>query len=178
MFCTKCGQQLEDNAKFCFKCGNPLTGVVQTGGVQTVPITNLSLIPPQPAAQYVQPQRGNLLIAMIILSVFTIVSSGIAVMDQSWFDYIFYHLADWFSAILVAIALAQGYIYRSSVLKTSAFIALALRGIYFVSYYSNKINYDELGIVYQIISVTYFIQTVVFLVSAIQLLRKNAVNRK
>jgi uncharacterized membrane protein YvbJ len=22
MFCTKCGQQLEDNAKFCIKCGS------------------------------------------------------------------------------------------------------------------------------------------------------------
>jgi hypothetical protein len=28
MFCTKCGQQLEDSVQFCTKCGNPLNGNV------------------------------------------------------------------------------------------------------------------------------------------------------
>ena len=26
MFCVKCGQQLPDNAKFCFQCGTPVGG--------------------------------------------------------------------------------------------------------------------------------------------------------
>ena len=30
MFCSKCGNSLEDNAKFCDKCGNP-TGSVTSG---------------------------------------------------------------------------------------------------------------------------------------------------
>jgi len=34
MFCTKCGAQLNDNAKFCPKCGNPM-GEPQAAGAQT-----------------------------------------------------------------------------------------------------------------------------------------------
>nr|MCR4722870.1 zinc-ribbon domain-containing protein [Eubacteriales bacterium] len=34
MYCTKCGEQLEEGAKFCGKCGTPVnaeTQPVQTG---------------------------------------------------------------------------------------------------------------------------------------------------
>lgn len=166
MFCTKCGSKIEEGIKFCTKCGNPLIGMEQI-------VQNHN---PQSIQSYVQPPRNNLLIVMIALSAFSIVFSGIVVIGPFMDDII--NLADWFSAILVAIALAQGYINHSSFLKTSAFIALALRGVYFVSEFSNKIGSDQWDMVYQIISVTYFIQAVIFLVSAIQLLRKNAGNRK
>jgi hypothetical protein len=189
MFCAKCGNKIEDGAKFCGKCGNSLTVNVQTGGVQTVPTTNLSPIPPQSAAQYVQPQRNNLLIAMIILSAVAVASLGfITLFYFIHFPlplpyYFFLQLADWFISIIAAFALVQGYTYRSNVLKISAFVALVLRGdTFFISgIIDNLFHMEIIRIHYYTFfwqRIIYLIQAAVFLVLAIHLLIKNAENRK
>lgn len=134
-----------------------------------------------------QPHRDNLLIAMIILSAVAIVSMGLTYIP--YFNLplplpynFFFQLTDWFITIIAAFALVQGYTYRSSVLKISAFIALVLRGDIFFLYsiiadlFHMKIIWIHYNTFWQ--RVMYFIQPVVFLVLAIQLLIKNAGNRK
>ena len=40
MFCKKCGNQVEENAKFCTKCGNTMEGINQTPIQSTPPVVN------------------------------------------------------------------------------------------------------------------------------------------
>ena len=48
MFCSKCGKQNPDNAKFCASCGNP---IADTPGQQYTP-------PPPPQPQYAPPSQA------------------------------------------------------------------------------------------------------------------------
>jgi len=125
-------------------------------------------VPPSLAAQYVRSPGNNLLIAMIVLSIVTSVLSGLVIMN---FSDICLTLADWFIYILLAVALVQGYVYPSSFLKISAFIGLALKGSQCVW---DFIDYDYWRITCLAMSIQYLIFAIIFLVSAVQLLKKSA----
>jgi len=97
MFCTKCGNKLADDARFCVKCGTTVNTAsvpntqLQAGSFgdvtpeqmkvniaqgytnQTHPTIPSSIVP-----QYIPP-IDNLLIAMIVLSTVTIILTGLAV---------------------------------------------------------------------------------------------------
>lgn len=49
MFCTKCGQQIDDTAQFCVQCGNKVAGTQQPTQPEQVP----------PQQQYAQQQPQN-----------------------------------------------------------------------------------------------------------------------
>lgn len=57
MFCKQCGNQLEDGAKFCGKCGSPIDS--------TVSKTSVSM----PSAQYI---RIGIIIASVLLALSTV----------------------------------------------------------------------------------------------------------
>ena len=157
MFCLQCGKELKDGAKFCGKCG----WAVQAG---------VSPVTPPPASQSMSPPRDKLLIALIVLSAVTVVSASLMVMDLHYF---FYSLARWFFSILVAIALVQGFMYRSSVLKNSAFIALLQGAQYCVTavFYLGETARRIINIIN---AVWYIIFAVIFLIFAIQLFKNPA----
>jgi len=90
----------------------------------------------------------------------------------------FFYLTVWFYYILVAVALVKGYTYRSSVLKISAFIALILPEPDFVSFLLSLFRIYGSWIMWLVSYILRIIFAVIFLVSAIQLLKKNAGSRK
>jgi hypothetical protein len=208
MFCSKCGKENEEWAKFCAKCGtavntpsvpntpppteafSSITNDVRTGNhekadvgslkMEEVPKNHKPVTPPpqqtiQPsfAPQYVPPQRNNLLIAMIVLSVLAIIVSGWVIINP--YSIFFDNLADWFIYIILAVALAQGYAYPSNVLKIIAFIGLALKGSQCVWAFTNDNNWV---ITSRVLMVQIIIFAIIFLVLAIQLFIKNTGNGK
>jgi hypothetical protein len=89
--------------------------------------------------------------------------------------YFFNNLASWFFSILVAIALVQGFMYRSSVLKNSAFIALLQGSQYCVTafFYLGETAWRIIEI---IMAVWFIIFAVIFLIFALKLLKNPAAN--
>ena len=97
MFCTKCGNKLADDARFCVKCGTTVNTAsvpntqLQAGSFGDVTPEQMKVniaqgyinqthptIPPSMAPQYIS-SIDNLLIVMIVLSAVTIILAGIAV---------------------------------------------------------------------------------------------------
>lgn len=195
MFCTKCGTKIEEGKRFCSGCGNPLFGSVTNDvragnhekadlGLKTmeeIAKNDKAVTPPQqteppsPATRYVSPPRNNLLIALIILSAVTIVVFALTLF------YFNFYLQNWFIRILVTIAMVNGYIYHSSVLKISAYIGLVLLGRdFFIDLSVMIMMKDKVFYLlrYNPFCVLCIILSVVFLVSAIQLLIKTTVSGK
>lgn len=131
--------------------------------------------PPPTTTQPMSLPRDKLLIALIVLSVVTIALAGLVVLRPSFFYtwkpnlnniyFFFVSLTNWSFEILVAIALVQGFMYYLRVLKISAFIAL-LSGV--LDFFRLYARIDPIKNVWQLIF------SVIFLVSAIQLFKKNA----
>jgi len=200
MFCTKCGEKIEEGTKFCIKCGTPVNTASVPNSIANQTMAGMqasyreppkTVLPQQPqtvptslATHYVPPPRNNLLIAMIVLSVVTIILLGwrfFTHMPQVTYYYrystFFNNFAEWLICIILAVALAQGYIYPSSVLKISAFIGLALKGSQVVFAVVIVIFADggkTFRIMSDVIYVQYFTYAIFFLVFAIQLIRKSA----
>jgi hypothetical protein len=202
-FCTKCGAKLADGIGFCTKCGNQLFGSVtndvRAGNHEKLDNSSSSMeeiaknykagmppqqtVPPSLATQNVPQARDNLLIALIVLSAVTIVVTGFKASGYSPNANLFAALSNWLSIFVMAVALVEGYTYRSSILKIGAFIALALEGQYFVYYLllQSHIFTDSLTlgrIMYRTVDLKYIIFSVIFLVCAIKLLKKNTESGK
>jgi len=92
-------------------------------------------------------------------------------------DFLFY-LTVWLYYILVAVALVKGYTYRSSLLKISAFIALILPDPNFVNSFLSLFGIYGSWIIWLVSYVLRIIFAVIFLVSAILLLKKNTGSRE
>jgi len=53
MFCSNCGKQLDDNAKFCSGCGTP-TGIGQTSQLQASGVQQIPIEPQRPQKDTLQ----------------------------------------------------------------------------------------------------------------------------
>lgn len=71
MFCPKCGSQNEDGAKFCSKCGEPLSGRAQAA-------------PPQPAPVATPKKRRRLKVAVIAIVTALVVGGGAFAAFRFW----------------------------------------------------------------------------------------------
>ncbi|HEY3295109.1 MAG TPA: RDD family protein [bacterium] len=76
MFCTQCGAQNPEDAKFCFSCGNPLPAGGTTVAAPPVTPTSPPLAPPAaPRVEYAG--FGRRALAMVIDSLILSVPSGL-----------------------------------------------------------------------------------------------------
>jgi len=76
MFCTQCGAQNPDEAKFCFSCGNPLPSSATVVAAPPVTPASPPLAPPTvPRVEYAG--FGRRLLAMLIDSLILSIPSGI-----------------------------------------------------------------------------------------------------
>ncbi|MDR2596772.1 MAG: zinc ribbon domain-containing protein [Treponema sp.] len=199
-FCAKCGMAVNTatmpNTQSHVETFRSATGELRAGNHEKLDLSALSMVeiaekqkpatpPPQQtispsmATQYVPQRRNNMLIAMIALSIATIISSAtfiffVVINHQNGRYFLLNPLAGWFIIILLALALTHGYIYPSSVLKISAFIGLVLKGSELLPY----LLYDYLMKILCVINVQYIIFAIIFFVLAIQLLKKNTGNGK
>ncbi len=101
VFCSQCGQQMDDQQKFCASCGKPTQGAAQNTTPQQVPVYGGVQ---QPTVVYVSkpkiPGRGLGIASMvlgIIGLVYSVISVGGAIdmysrldMNYEYYDYVGY----------------------------------------------------------------------------------------
>lgn len=68
MFCSKCGAQLEDSARFCDKCGNPMNGapVSQNTVKEKIPDTEV-VLRVKPEFNFLYSNIGSIIAAIMVI---------------------------------------------------------------------------------------------------------------
>ena len=75
MICKKCGNQVQDGAKFCNICGNNLTLIEQSPNVQVVPNTNQNFNNYQNNSDMKSDNKNGLALASLIIGIVAVVLS-------------------------------------------------------------------------------------------------------
>ena len=73
-FCTNCGKQLDENAKFCLACGTPTAQTENSTTTNTAPVEDATIAPVEEAVPAPAKASGVLNMGMLVWAIINLIS--------------------------------------------------------------------------------------------------------